>query len=111
MAGWRLRAKFEPPVESKDTKGGIVKGFDGSAGVETWADVQRNGGRETVRAGALSASAKYLVRVRRNQKTKAIRESWRMRDIAAGIVYQIREVDGMTDRAYIWFAVESGVAV
>lgn len=75
-------------------------------------------GSETVEAARLQGRSIYKVKIRSCAVARAITTDFRMRDVrrgnqAADLVgepYQIREVDAITDRRWIYIVVESGVA-
>ena len=49
--------------------------------------------------------------MRQCAQAREISADWRMRDLRRGAEYNVREVDAITDRAWIFLVVESGVAV
>ena len=59
----------------------------------------------------MQGRAIYKVKVRSSTKSRSITTDYRMRDVRRGTEYQIREVDPITDRAWVYLVVESGVAV
>lgn len=68
-------------------------------------------GVEAKRFGATTGTATIKVCIRACPVTRQITTGWRMRDIRRGIVFNIREVDSLTDRDAIWIIVENGVAI
>jgi hypothetical protein len=68
------------------------------------------GGGESVMAARLEGRGVMKVRLRSDSATRTIGSDWRMRDARLGTEYAIREVDAVTDRAWVWLVVERGVA-
>lgn len=75
------------------------------------AEIRYQRGKEAVEAGGLTGTASFKVRVRSSSQTRALTTDHRMRDVRRGVAYNIREVDAITDRAWVWLAVESGVSI
>lgn len=99
-----------------DTEQATPDGYGGEdrAWVEAFscaAEIRYQRGKEAVDAGGLTGSASFKVRVRSSIQTRALTVDHRMRDARRGVAYNIREVDAITDRAWVWLSVESGVAV
>lgn len=100
---------FDAPVFDAD---GIQTGWaDASAATERWAEFIYQRGSESVDAARLSGKAIYKLRIRQSSAARAISTDWRMRDLRRGTEYQLREIDAITDRRWIYIVVESGVAV
>ena len=69
------------------------------------------GGSEAVMAARLEGKTLMRVRVRASSQTRQITTDWRMTDKRTNVVWNIREVDPVTDgRAFILLRVEEGVA-
>lgn len=68
-------------------------------------------GAEAVDAGALTGTATFKVKIRSCNAARAITAEYRMRDVRRGLSFNIREVDAISDPAWIWIVVESGVAI
>lgn len=112
------RIAFDQPAEFPD----------GSFGNETgWAErfvrfgefiYQR--GSEAVEAARLEGQSVYKLKVRSDPETRSLTAGWRARDVLRQSfdtqgkpktgVYNIREVDPITDRQWVYLVVESGVA-
>lgn len=100
---------LEDFTEVRDQYGGVTQ--DWATAFEAHAEFIYNRGSEAVQAGALTGTATFKVKLRSSIQSRAITTKQRLRDIRRGMRYQIREVDGITDRRWIYLVVESGVAV
>lgn len=67
-------------------------------------------GSEPVEAARREGRAVYKVKIRSCVAARAIEPSWRMRDTRRGEVYNVIEVDGITDREWVYIVAESGKA-
>lgn len=92
---------------------------DGYGGEDrTWAQVyacpaefRYQRGTEAMQAGGLTGAASFKVRIRSSNAARLVKADDRMRDVRRGVAYNIREVDAITDRAWVWLVVENGVAI
>lgn len=75
------------------------------------AEFRYERGREAVQAGGLTGTATFKVKVRSSIQSRALTTDHRMRDVRRGLAFNIREVDAITDRDWIWLVAQSGVAV
>ncbi|MFQ6553399.1 head-tail adaptor protein [Aestuariibius insulae] len=75
------------------------------------AQIRYQSGREAVEAGGLTGTASFKVRIRRQDAVDALTTDYRMRDLNEDLVFNIREIDRVTDRKFVWLVVENGVAV
>lgn len=75
------------------------------------AEFRYQRGQEAVAAGGLTGTATFKVKVRSCAASRAITTEYRMRDTRRGISFNIREVDAITDRAFVWIVAENGVAI
>lgn len=111
------KVAFDPPLVSPDAHGGVETGWDTANSVERHVEFIYQRGSEAVEAARLAGQAVYKIRVRSSAETRAITTAWRMRDLrrddahGADVAYNIREVDAISDRRWVWIVVESGVAV
>ena len=103
------RVAFATEVSTPDGRGGQDTTWIEAAPV--WAEFRYETGREAMQAGGLTGTASFKVRIRATSQTKAITVRDRMRDARRDVLYNIREVDAITDPAFVWVVVESGVAV
>lgn len=74
------------------------------------AGYQHLRGGETVLAGRLQGRHPQIIRVRSFAKSRTVTTDWRIVDQRTGTVFNIRDITPTTDRAFIEFLVESGVA-
>jgi len=63
-------------------------------------------GDEAVEAARLAGRHVYKIRVRSCEATRAITTAYRMRDTRRGTVWDIRTVDAITDRQWVYLTVE-----
>tara|TARA_R110002049_G_scaffold23545_10_gene83651 strand:- start:39849 stop:40196 length:348 start_codon:yes stop_codon:yes gene_type:complete len=103
---------FDAPVAAPDGRGGIETtwGTDDDA-YKCRAEFIYSRGSEAVDAARLQGRAIYKVKIRSSAAARAITPDWRMRDRRRNATYNIREVDAITDRAWIYIVVEGGVSV
>lgn len=104
------RVSFDRSERVRDGYGGGGVSWTPMAG-PVWAEFRYERGRESEQAGAQTGTAMFKVRIRRTRETKAIDASSRMTDLEDDLGFNVREVDAVTDRGFIWLVVESGVAI
>lgn len=105
----RERVAFDAPVVDAD---GIQTGWAApGVATERWAEFIYQRGSESVDAARLSGKAIYKLRLHQSSAARGISTDWRMRDLRRGTEYQVREVDAISDRRWIYIVVESGVAI
>ena len=103
---------FDAPLISPDGYGGQNAGFGLPANAyECRAEFIYSRGSEAVDAARLAGRAIYKVKIRQSIEARTIKTSWRMRDTHRGVDYNIREIDTITDRRWIYLIAETGVAV
>lgn len=100
---------FDSPTTVEDDFGGTEQGW--AQDYSCNADVKYDRGNEPVEAGRLTGTAVFKVRIRQSEVARGITTDWRMRDTRRDVAYNIREVDAVTDRQWIWLRVEGGVAI
>lgn len=111
------RVAFDRPVTSPDGAGGTLAGWVKVH--ECGAEFIYSRGSEAVDAARLQGRAIYKIRLRSTSTTRDLTTDHRMRDLRRGaqdgefpgVAYQVREVDPITDRRWVFLVVESGVAV
>ncbi len=110
MDGGVLHEKvvFENEVEVDDGYGGKII---------TWAQQHvcraqfiYHRGTEDVENARLQGQKVYKVKIRSCDTALTIEPDYRMTDARRGTIYNVREVDGVTDRAWVYLVVESGVS-
>lgn len=67
-------------------------------------------GGETVLAARLENRHPQVITVRRCSETIRVSSEWRIRDTRTGAVFAIKDVEPETNRAYISFLCEKGIA-
>ncbi len=103
------RVAFDEPVPGSNEVGHANVSF--TQRFRRYAEFRYNRGSEKVLAGALTGVASFKVRIAQSETARGITTAWRMRDVRRLIQYQIREIDKISDRRWIWLVVESGVAI
>ncbi len=112
VSSLREAVAFDAPVQSADDMGGVETGWgDPVDAYECRAAFVHLRGSEAVEAARLAGREVYRVKIRQSAAARAVTTDWRMRDTRRGTVFNIRSVDAVTDPAFIWITVESGVAV
>lgn len=105
----RDRVAFDAPSVQPDGYGGQEAGWTPRG--QRPAKFVHVRGNETVDAARLSGQEVYRLCVRQSPMTREIATGWRVRDLNRGTEYNIRSVDAVTDRRFVWMQIESGVAV
>lgn len=103
------KVRFEIPAPFDDGYGNTTHGWTPEFSCRAQFIYARGG--ETVEAARLQGRSIFKVRIRQCSAAKAILSSWRMVDARRGTTYNIREVDQISDRQWVYLLVESGVAV
>lgn len=102
------RVAFERPVSGSDGAGGVHNGF------QEWyacrAQFIHLRGGESVLAARLEGRHSQVIRVRSCSTAREITTDWRARDKRSDTVFNIRDVTPSSDRLWIDFLVEKGVA-
>lgn len=104
----RERVAFDRRVPVDDGYGNTVAG-EFEQQFECAAEFRPRGGSEAVIAARLEGRNVFGVYIRQSIAARQITTEWRMRDVRHGTVYAIDAVDGVTDRAWVYLTVESGV--
>jgi head-tail adaptor len=114
------RVAFDEPNNAPDGYGGREQGW--TEVYSCRAEFIYSRGSEAVDAARLQGKAIYKVRVRSCAAARAVTADYRMRDarrglpagvegdVLPGLRYQIREVDAITDRQWVYIVVEAGAA-
>jgi head-tail adaptor len=105
----RHRVAFDARSDVDDGYGNTVAG-EFAERFQCRADLRSRGGSEAVVAARLEGRNIFGVYIRSSSQSRQITTDWRMRDVRLGTVYAIDAVDGITDPAWIYLTVESGVA-
>ena len=109
IARMRDRVILDAPKTAPDGVGGQEVGW--SEQFTRRAEFMFLRGSEAVDAAALAGRAVFKVRLHQSAAARTITSDWRMRDARRGLVYNIRSVDALTNRAWIFLTVESGVGI
>lgn len=108
----RERVAFDEPVSVPDGAGGTESGWsEEPVSIVRSAEFIYQRGGEQVEAARQAGTFTFKVRIRNGSRAQAITPAWRMRDLRRGVVYNVREVDAITQRNWIFLVVEGGVAV
>ncbi len=99
---------FEQPQTGSDGGGGVLAGFVERFTVRAGYIHLRGG--ESVMAARLAGRHTQVIRVRASSGTKQVTRDWQIVDKRAGTVFNIRDITPSTDRAWLDFLAESGVA-
>lgn len=100
---------FDTPTASVDAYGGVEDGWTEQFSARAEFIYQR--GREAEQAGHLTGTATFKVKLRSSAASRAVTTEYRMRDTRRSVSYNVREVDAVTDRHWVWIVVENGVAI
>ncbi len=103
------RVAFDARATVDDGYGNPVSG-DFAEQFQRRAKFSYAGGGEAVMAARLEGREVFKVNVRSDSLTMTIKSGWQMRDARLGTVYAIDAVDNITDPAWIYLDVETGVA-
>lgn len=98
------RVAFDAPNGTTDAFGGATEGW--TPGDPVSAKWVYGKGDESVQAAREAGRKAYKIKVRSSEATRAVTEDYRMRDTRRGTVWNITEVDAITDRAWIYIVVE-----
>lgn len=100
--------RFDVPTAVSDGYGNTTDGW--TPAYTCRAQFIYASGGEAVQAARLEGRSVFKVRIRQCAAARALTQSHRLVDLRRGTVYNIREVDAITDRAWIYLLVETGVA-
>jgi SPP1 family predicted phage head-tail adaptor len=103
------RVAFDQRAEVEDGMGNTVA--DWQEQFQCRAAYRHLRGGESVMAGRLQGKHAQVIIVRASSQTRQVSTDWRARDARTGDVFNIRDVTVETDRAFISFLCERGVAV
>lgn len=103
------RVAFDKRAEVDDGYGNTVS--DWQEQFQCRAAYRHLRGGESVMAGRLQGKHTQVIIVRASSQTRQVTTDWRVRDVRTGEAFNIRDVTHETDRMWISFLVERGVAV
>lgn len=98
---------FDEPTGAADAFGGVSVAWTERHACR--AEIRFQSGDEAVQAARVAGRRVFKVRLRSCIAARAISESWRMRDTRRSAAYDIKSVDSITDRAWVWLMVEGPV--
>ncbi|RWX71894.1 head-tail adaptor protein [Mesorhizobium sp. M2A.F.Ca.ET.039.01.1.1] len=105
----RERVAFDARSEIDDGYGNTVAG-DFEERFQCRAEFRSRGGSEAVMAARLEGRNTFGVYVRSSSQSRRLTTDWRMRDVRRGISYALVAVDTVTEPAWVYLTVQSGVA-
>ena len=105
----RERVAFDARSEIDDGYGNTVAGDFGER-FQCRAEFRSRGGSEAVMAARLEGRNTFGVYVRSSSQSHRLTTDWRMRDVRRDITYAIVAVDAVTEPAWVYLTVQSGVA-
>ncbi|WP_170133812.1 phage head closure protein [Palleronia aestuarii] len=103
------RVAFDIEDQTDDGYGGKNRSWQET--FQAAAEIIYERGGEATIAGGLTGTASWKVRIRAHAASRAVTTDHRMRDVRRGLAFNIREVDALSDRLYVWLKVDSGVAI
>lgn len=99
---------FDRRTEVPNGAGGSRPGFEEQ--FRAWAKVVYQRGGEGEQGGGLSVSARFKVRIYKTPSARGLTGQHTMRDLETATRFNIREIDTISDPAFVWLVAESGVA-
>lgn len=98
---------FDSPIGAADSFGGTSVSWSEAHACRAHFIHQR--GDEAVQAARLAGRQVFKVKIRSCAAARAITTDYRMRDVRRGTVYNVKDPDAITDRAWVWLLVEGPV--
>lgn len=100
----RERVAFDEPTGETDAFGGTTEAWtERHVCAAQWVYGK---GDESVQAAREAGRSAYKIKVRSCAATRTLTADYRMRDVRRSTVWNIVEVDAITDRAWIYIVVE-----
>lgn len=103
-----IARRIEMNPDAPNDYGNTVAGWADEGTVA--AEFRYAGGGETVMAARLAGRSIMKVVLRSSSITRQIDQTCQIRDARRGTIYQVNEVDSVTNPAWVYLVVESGVA-
>jgi head-tail adaptor len=97
---------LEAPVFTPDGFGGEACAW--AERFQTWAALFYRAGGEDLEAGVLQGQLSLRCRLRQSGQARQITTDWRL--VHRGTIYNVREVDSVTSREWVYLGLEAGVA-
>lgn len=105
----RFHLAFDYQVSAADGYGGEVSGWsDVPQSYECRAEMIYWRGMENTDGAQQVGRERFKVRIRTSTAAKTITNLWRARDLRTGEVYNIKQVDNLTQVGWIYFVLEHG---
>ena len=98
---------FDEPTGVADAFGGVSTEW--TERIACRAEWIYGKGDETLQAARNAGRKVYKIKVRSSTATRALTEGYRMRDTQRGTSWNVIEVDSITDRAWVFVAVEGPI--
>lgn len=105
------RVQFFAPASGSDGYGNETTGWADDPSYECSAQFIYSSGGETVLAARLEGRSIFKVKIRQCGSARLVTQSWLLKDKRRGTLFNIREADAVSDRAWVYLLVESGVAI
>lgn len=102
------RVAFDAPARSSNGAGGARTGW--TELFQAWAEFRYQRGGEEDQGGGLAVTARFKVRIHSHAAACALSGEDTMRDLGTNTRFNIREIDVLSDPAFVWLVAESGVA-
>jgi len=95
---------FTPPKILSDGYGNEERGWDSAQALTVWAGIIYRSGREVVEEGVRTGQGFYKVKIRQSIAARKITTDWQLKLVNGAVVFDITEIDQISDRAYIWIS-------
>lgn len=102
----RHHVAFDAPVKVKNEFGEHARSEWDQDRHRAWAELIYQSGSEAVEAARLAGRQVLKVKIRTGTAARSIQTGWQMRDIRLGTAWDIKEVDALTQRAFVFLVVE-----
>ncbi|GGF82822.1 head-tail adaptor protein [Mameliella alba] len=107
---WRRRLAFDAPAApTRNAFGEDVPGGWTESHV-TRGDLIYQAGSEAIAAARYAGRQVLKVKIRTGTGARAIKVGWRMRLLANGTTWDVKEVDAITQRAFVFLVIEGPVS-
>ena len=98
------RVAFDEPTGTTDAFGGTTEAWtERHACAAQW---MHSGGDEQVQAAREAGRSAYKIKIRSCAAARAISAGYRMRDVRRETVWNVKDVDAIADRAWVYLVVE-----
>lgn len=104
----RHRMAFDKREDIDDGYGNTVAGWQEQFTRST--AMRSRGGKEAVVAARLEGRNLMGIYLRSDTQTRSITTDWQVRDLRGGTTYAVVHIDAVTDPAWVYLDIQSGVA-